>query len=198
MKKKLSKLFLFACCATLPLSCAPKETKPESNLFNFDSLISGQVKLLVENRAVLQKEVQMQDKKEHVTMEALDSQRWMNELEIFQQLSQINKPINSASYVVTESSDSQSNLKVRSFHSNDKVAFQDIKIYYLETPSHIRKIESIVNQQNPIYKSAKMLTLNFNEVYSKLMLTSYSIEGGQHMVLGDTVQFKILGAITVR
>jgi len=178
-------------------SCGTNQKQTELKLFDFDRLLNNQARQLVKVKAVLQKDVQMQNKVEHITVPSLDSQRWMNELEIFQQLSQINKPVNRNSYSITDHDDIQSNLQVRAFHSNEQIPFQDIKIYYLETLSDIRKIEGTVNQQNPIYKSTRALTLNFNEVHNKHMLTSYSIKGGQQIIMGDTVQFNIQGFITI-
>lgn len=201
MKKFLAqKYFTLAGCVFISLmlsACASKKKEAQPDLFNFDSLLNNQVRQLVNFKAVLQKEVEMQGKVERITLELLDSQRWMNELEIFQQLSQINKPINRTSYSIAESDDKQSNLKIRSFHSDEQIPFQDIKIYYLEAPSDIRKVEGTVNQQNPIYKSTRALTLNFSEVHNNHLLTSYSIKGGQQIIMGDTVQFNVQGSITI-
>jgi hypothetical protein len=188
--------FIVSC--VLLVSCQQGTEKNTQKLFDFDSLLHAQTQALVAARAVLHKTVYMQGKADSVTLPPPDSQQWANELEIFHQLSQINKPINRSTYSITEQADNQSNLRIRAFHSESDIPFTDVKFYYLETPSAIRKIEGFVDERNALYKSARTLTLNFSEVHNKLMLTSYSIKGGQHMMLDDTVQFHVQGFITIQ
>ncbi len=187
----------FFLSVSLLTSCEQRSESAVQKVFDFDSLLHTQTQALVEVKATLHKKVSMQGKADSTTLQAPDSQRWSNELEIFHQLSQINKPINRSTYSITEQDDSQSNLRIQAFHSESDIPFTDVKIYYLKTPSNIRKIEGFVNERNALYTSARTLTLNFSEVHNKLMLTSYSIKGGQHMMLGDTVQFHVQGFITI-
>jgi hypothetical protein len=191
--------FILSCVLIIPLlsSCQQNTSKAPQKLFDFDSLLHVQTQALVETKATLHKTVSIQGKADSVILQDLDSQRWASELEIFHQLSQINKPINRNTYSITEQDDSQSNLRVHTFHSESNIPFADVKIYYLKTSSNIRKIEGFVDERNALYQSTRTLKLNFREIHNKLMLTSYSIKGGQHMMLDDTVQFHIQGFITI-
>ena len=59
----------------------------------------------------------------------------------------------------------------------------------------VRKIEAEYNARNALYKSTRLLTLEFEEVEGKSRLTSYAVDGGQKMFLDDSVQYTIDAAI---
>jgi hypothetical protein len=167
-------------------------------IYAFDSLLQSQAYYLAQSRATLKKEVLMDGETQQSNLQPIDSLRWSNELEIFGQLSAMNKPVNADSYQVTQERDPQSNLHVKVFRASENLALKEVKLYYLNDLKSIRKIEGRLDEKNSLYKSARVLTMNFDEVNNKTMLTSYSISGGQHMILGDTVQFDIRAFITIQ
>lgn len=195
---KLGLLVSIASCSLSLFSCSRSSTIRETELIAFDSLWREQVSALAEAKAELTKEVLMNGAVEKKSFIPKDTTAWMNELEIFQQLRAINKPVNIDSYVETISDDSLSNLKIRSLVSQKEIPLKELRVYYLNTQDKIRRIEAVINERNALYKSARTLSLTFSELNNKTILTSYSIQGGQHMILGDTVQFDIQSTIHIQ
>lgn len=182
----------------LASGCSRDQQTNADPLLAFDSLWQAQVKALTEAEAELTKEVRMNGATESTTFIPKDTLTWANELEIFQQISSINKPANKSYYQETILDDTSSNLTIRRLKTDEKFSVNEVRVYYLENPQSIRKIEAITSDRNSLYKSARTLSLNFSEVNNKTVLTSYSIQGGQHMMLGDTVQFDIQSTIRIK
>jgi hypothetical protein len=178
-------------------SCKNTPTNPKENIFAIDSILTSQNKTLLQLKASVSKEVLMEGKEEKTSFLPKDSLAWANELQIFQQLGAINKPVNLGVYSETVLPDSLSNLTIRRLKTDKKLPLKELKIYYLGSPEKIRKVEGYISEENSLYSSARILSLHFSEVYNKTLLTSYSVIGGQHMILGDTVQFNIQSTIRV-
>lgn len=182
----------------LASGCSRDQQTNADQLLAFDSLWQAQVKALTEAEAELTKEVRMNGATESTTFIPKDTLTWANELEIFQQIASINKPANKSYYQETILDDTSSNLTIRSLKTNEKFVVKEVRVYYLESPQSIRKIEAFTSDRNSLYESARTLSLNFSEINNKTLLTSYSIQGGQHMMLGDTVQFDIQSTIRIK
>jgi hypothetical protein len=177
-------------------ACAPP-VKKGTGFFAFDSLLQAQAEELALQRATVSKHVTMHGKTDTVLLSPKDSTAWYQELELFSQLEAINSPQNSIRYTATTYADESSNLTVRELAAQESLPVQRVKIFYLQEPTTLRKIEATIRHQNALYQSAQQLTLIFTDVHTKTTLTTYSIEGGQHMVLGDTVQFSSTGTIRI-
>lgn len=190
--------FFFIVFLFLVSACSRNKQDSADQLLAFDSLWQAQVKALAEAEAELTKEVRMNGVTESTTFVPKDTLTWANELEIFQQISSINKPANKSYYRETILDDTSSNLTIRRLKTHEKFSVNEVRVYYLEDPKNIRKIEAFTSERNSLYKSARTLSLNFSEVNNKTVLTSYSIQGGQHMMLGDTVQFDIQSTIRIK
>jgi len=126
-----------------------------------------------------------------------DSVAWKKEFEIFNVLNSINKPVNRARYRIELNSDKKSNLKVKSFLTNDDLSVKYLRVYYQHSPAQIKKIEASYEESNVLYHSAKILSLQFEQIRDTPVLTSFSIRGGQKMFLDDTVQYNISGRLTL-
>jgi hypothetical protein len=110
----------------------------------------------------------------------------------------INNPINTGNYRIESGvKDSNSNLTIRSFLGKETRPVVYLKIFFLETPSKIKRIESLYREENSLLKGSRLLILEFEEINNKAILTSYSIEGSQKMFLGDSVKFSVKGTITI-
>jgi hypothetical protein len=187
---------IFIIIFLLLAACKNNPGDQKEAVFAIDSILIDQTKTLLQLQASVSKEVEM-DGLQKTAFTPKDSLAWANELQIFQQLAAINKPINLGVYKETIVEDSLSNLTIRSLKTDKKLPLKELNIYYLDSPEKIRKVEGYVSERNSLYSSARILTLHFSEVYNKTLLTSYSVTGGQHMILGDTVKFNIQSTIRV-
>lgn len=190
------KISLLCFSTTLFFSCSNKEGYRLS-LYSVDSLVKAQAKYLSENNAVLTKETSLGDMHNKVSVTPKDTSAWKKELEIFAALDIINKPVNKDLYRIEIFADDKSNLKVKSFTTKEELPVKYLKVYYQHALNKVRKIEAQYNESNSLYESARSLTMEFQQVDNKTVLTSYSITGGQKMFLGDSVRYNIRAFLTI-
>ena len=182
------------------VSC--ESERPPAAFYPVDSLVTAQVAHLRQTNAGLLKEVLLSGKNDTVTYRP-DSLGWSNELDIFRKLDLINKPVNKGNYNIDDGlADAGSNLKVKAFIRKDndeamKLPLVYLKIYYQGTIAKPRKIEALYDEANPLYESARLLSMHFQQIENQTVLTSYSIRGGQEMVFADSVAFYVSGKILV-
>lgn len=168
-------------------------------LYNVDSLVTGQIVLLGENAAKLRKHAVINGVADDSLFVA-DTAVWKSELEIFTQLQSINKPANRENYLVDDGLfDPASNLTVKAFSVKKEtdLPVKYLRVFYQESIGKPRKIEALYDTKNTLYSSSRLLTLEFGHFRNKLILTSYEIEGGQQMKMGDSVMFKIKGDVVL-
>ncbi len=178
-------------------SCYTKENK-QSLYYPMDSLINAQVEHLTKSKALLIKKAEIDGVEETSSFTPKDSTAWANELDIFAELNVINNRGNARNYSIeNEIRDSNSNLSIRSFTGKETLPVVYLKMFYLEALSRIRRIEALYQEENSLLKGSRLLTLEFQEVNNKIVLTSYSIEGSQKLFLGEWVKFSIKGTITL-
>lgn len=179
------------------LSGCKRERQPAS-FFPIDSLVTVQIQQLTRMKAGLFKEAVLSGETDTITYVPNDTLAWVKELDIFRELDIINKPVNKGSYLVDDGLfDPGSNLTVKAFTSLKKLPVVYLKIYYQENIDKPRKIEALYDEGNFLYHSARQLSLHFQQVDNKTVLTSYAIKGGQKMIFGDSVAFYIKGQILV-
>ena len=174
-------------------SCAQTEVEYKKSYFDFDSLVTQQVKTLAKSKW---KKVSTLNNKVDTVFIQPDSLQWSNELDAFRQLDAINKPVLKDNYTVEEKKDIHSNLTVRNFklrvNSNKKlktpVPFVDF--YYFNQPSDLRKIVAVYEESNSLFTSRRQLSLEFEEGNSKNLI-GYKISGFQKMMLTDSVLLNI-------
>lgn len=188
-------------CVILFLAVAAsscQEEKQPATFYPVDSLISDQIHYLTQIRAGLFKEALLSGKADTVSYTPRDTVAWQNELGIFRKLDIINKPVNKGSYLVDDGLfDPGSNLTVKAFTSLKKLPVVYLKIYYQASIDRPRKIEALYDEANALYRSARLLSMHFEQIENKAVLTRYSIKGGQKMIFGDSVAFFISGKILV-
>ena len=200
MRNTFGVLFLLA---MISVSCSNKQ-KTTSSLFDVDSLIQAQVQYLSKEHAGLNKISSLGDSSSSISLVPKDITAWKKELEIFSVLQLVNKPVNRNSYIVENQPDTRSNLSVRTFaikpslpDDEKNLPIEYLKIYYQESPDKIRKIEGQYKESSMMYKTSQVLSMEFQPVNDKMILTSYSIFGGQKMFMGDSVQYKINTTVTL-
>jgi hypothetical protein len=193
---QIGPIAVFLILSSLFISCEEKEKK-QANFFSIDSLVRAQANYLALSGAVLTKHAEINGLEETSHFTPKDTTAWQYELDIFSELKSINKPIHSGSYsVATGVKDPNSNLSIRSFTSTEKLPIVYLKIFYLNELSKIMRIEALYREENSLLAGSRLLILEFQEIANTLVLVSYSIEGGQKMFLGDSVQFSVKGTIT--
>ncbi len=169
-------------------------------MYNVDSLVAAQVNFLASAKATLHKTASVGGRKDDTLYVLADTAAWMQELEIFSQLQIINKPINREFYIIDDGLfDPSSNLTVKAFSATEEnLPVRYLRIFYQESIAKPRKIEALYDDHNQLYKSGRVLLMQFHQIDNKNVLTSYAIEGGQKMIMGDSVAFFIQGEITIQ
>jgi hypothetical protein len=166
-----------------------------TKLYNIDSLVNQQVQRLAVAKPKLQKHAFLGNKSDTLSY-VPDSAAWSRELEIFRQLEAMNKPVNRSNYLVDDNLyDPGSNLTVKAFTALEPLPVRSVRVFYDTDIQKPRKIEAIYDEENTLYKSSKNLVLEFQQIDNKNLLTSYSIDGGQKMILSDSVTFSVKGRI---
>ena len=200
MRNTFSVIFLVT---IISFSCSNKQ-KSTVSLFDVDSLINAQVQYLSHQHAGIIKTSSLGDSISSVSTTPKDTTAWKNELEIFNVLNLINKPINRNAYAIENQPDTKSNLSVKIFTIKSNLSEDEkdlpieyLKIYYQNSLEKIRKIEGQYRESSIMYKTTQFLNMEFQPVNDKMILTSYSISGGQKLFMGDSVQYKISTSVTV-
>lgn len=193
----MMRLAVYALSFTLVFATIACESeKQPATFYDIDSLVSGQVNYLTEIQAGLFKEALLAGKIDAVSFTPADTVGWTKELDIFRKLNEINKPVNKGRYEVSDGLlDRGSNLTIKTFKTREPLPVTYLKIYYQGNISKPRKIEALYDEDNPLYKSARLLSMKFQQLENRTVLTSYSVKGGQKMVFGDSVAFYISGKI---
>ena len=183
-------LALFSACSGGKQKVAP--------LYPIDSVLRSQIHILSGNQASITKASKLNGVDNTTTVKPKDSIAWKKELEIFEVLDLINKPVNRDLYKNEDLLDIRSNLKVRSYSTMEKLPIRYVRLYYHRSLEKIRRIEAEYHESNSLYRSARNLTMEFDEINGSPILTSYEITGGQKMFLDDSVYYNIKGHITLR
>ncbi|MEO8472273.1 MAG: hypothetical protein ABI477_08765 [Chryseolinea sp.] len=181
----------------LLLMACGQEKKRAQPQYYFDSLLRRQALYLTKHEASVNKVTAMGKQDSRVTLKPGDTTAWKKELEIFQVIDAINKPINRDSYKIEMKSDDRSNLMIRSFSTSENLPVKYVNIYFKNTSDRIRKIEASYTESNALYHSSRILTMVFEPIRDSAVLTSYSIVGGQKMVMDDSVKYDIKGYLTL-
>jgi hypothetical protein len=178
----------------LLVSCTSNPPKT-GELYGIDSLLAQQIGFLSKRAESISK-ASILNGEDHTVLQSIkDSVAWKKELEIFEALDLVNKPVNRALYQVSIDADTKSNLKIRSISTTEDLPVRYLKLYYHGSPDRLKKLEARYEESNLLYRSARDLTITFEEIGGKAVMTSYSISGGQKMFLDDSVQYDINGQI---
>ena len=188
------KLFLGVTCVILLFSCNQKNLKYDKPYFDFDSLVNNQVQQIASAKASLIKKTFLKGKRDS-TILLPDTAQWKHELDAFQELDIINKPLFKGNYQSKDQEDDHSNLLVRSFVTKMKSPVPEIKFFYQDGNMKLKRIESVFNESNVLYSTSRKLTLEFEEQQGSAMISKYKVQGLQKMILSDSVAFSIEGKL---
>ncbi len=189
-----------ATAAILALLVACSQERKQAVLFDVDSLIASQATALTSVKAILYKEAFVGTGKDDTTYSPSTEEAWKRELEMFKKLGDVNKAVSKSSYIIDDSLfDASSNLTVKAISAvSDDLPVKYIRIFYDDDVNSPRKIEALYDDTNKMYASGKTLRMEFQKIDDKNILTGYAIQGGQKMILGDSVTYVIQGKIVIR
>lgn len=174
----LALLFLFSCGENI-------KEKPINSYYNVDSLLNQQQKLADLEELSIKKRIGI-DGEEELDTVRFDSLGWKNELEAFR-IADINKPNLKGMYeAVEQKSDEQIVWKYTTEKNSLGIEFLHI---YFDKANNLQKLIARYNENNALYTSERNLLMEFNP--QSHMLTAYSVEGSQKMVMNEPVQFFI-------
>jgi hypothetical protein len=194
----MQKVFVLVLVATGLCFASCNQKQRRENLYPIDSLLNEQVNLFQKQKVTLSKEASLKESEDKKNYLPKDRAAWAKELDIFFQLAAINKPGNKSHYIVdNELYDPGSNLTVKALTTKEDLPVRSLKVFYNGDPLQPRKIEAIFQEGNVLYSTTRNLLLEFQQIDNKNMLTSYSIDGVQKMVLSDSVRFVVRARINV-
>lgn len=175
-------------------ACYQKPAAKDFGLLDFDHLVDEQISQLSQHRNSLEKEAAVGAHRSDSTL-VPTPEIWKTELDIFRRLQLINKPIHQDAYRSEGPlDDPRSNLKIQQYTS-DSSPLIVLRIYYHQSIERVRRIEGVLKESNQLYASQRSLTMEFDEVAGRPVLTGYEIDGYQKVALRDTVHFSVLGKI---
>ena len=186
--------FFFVVVFVLLVSCNRENLKYDKPYFDFDSLVNNQVQQIASAEVRLIKKSFLNGKQDSATL-LPDTAQWKHELDAFQQLDVINKPLFKGNYQSKDQEDDHSNLLVRVFTTKMKSPVPEIKFFYQDGYMKLKRIESVFNESNVLYSTSRKLTLEFEEHHGAQMISRYQVQGFQKMILTDSVAFSIQGKL---
>jgi len=190
---------LVLCVALTFVGCNRSNLVYDKPYFDFDSLVSKQIKLIgLSNDSI--KKIAVMDGKTDVSEFAVDTTVIKNELEVFRQLDVINKPLFKNAYqLATDEKDNKSNLRVRTYRLKNsarvKSAVPYVRFFFLNDFQQLKKIESLFEESNSLYTTHRKLMMEFEGAGKEARLKNYSVSGFQKMILNDSVKFSIEGSV---
>lgn len=178
------------------LSACTHEERTVNTFYNIDSLVTSQINNLAQLDPQVAKEARINTTEENTRLTLDDTVAWKKELDVFRQLD-LNKAINLGNYKVEDGiRDKASNLVIKEFTSTKDLPVVYLKVYYQDHMEDVRKIEGLFHEDNALYSSKRYLSMELNKVENENVVISYSISGGQKMILGDSVDYSIKATLT--
>jgi len=195
MRKIIYSFFIFI---TL-ISCTSggAETSVSQPYFNLDSLVRNQIILLAKGDFEVRKTAYLNDAKDSQILKP-DSSGWARELKLFRD-ADINKPSLAGIYkILSGPGELTNNLKERDYlpFNPRETNIKYLKLFYVTNLEDIRVIEAKITEENPLFDGETYLRMEFRQDgRGNLILQNYSLQGGQKMILLDSVSFSISGSI---
>jgi len=188
----------FLLLLALLTSCEEK-TKRRAIYYPVDSLVTAQIRFLSVGEAQVHKTTALGSEDNATLLSLKDTTQWIKELGVFRELDIINKPVNKDMYEVQDGlRDTRSNLTIKTFTAiKGDVPVRYLRLYYQGSPDKLRRLEAQFDVTNLLYRSSRKLALDFQDVYNKTLLTSYSINGGQKIFMGDSVRYAVHATISL-
>jgi hypothetical protein len=176
--------------------CQSKKTTG-TLFYPVDSVLQNQIKYLAQGHASLRKVAIIGNEETSIVYTPGDTSAWKKELEIFNHINVINKPVNRGEYAMSEGKEISSGYRVKTFTTTENLPVRFLKVYYDRKPAVLRKLEAEVKDENLMYGGARYLKMEFQGTGNESFLSEYSVKGGQKMFMGDSVEYNITGSISI-
>jgi hypothetical protein len=184
-------IFLVCVCAVLFSSCKRSSEQYDKLYFDFDSLITVQGAELLMAQSIINKKTVINGKEDRSSFTP-DSLQLANELDVFRQLDLINKPLFRKMYEIKDGEkDTRSNLLIRTYTAKSPSPVPFVKFFYRIEPRELKKIESVIHEENSLYDTRRNLLMEFDNIRGTLLLSDYQLSGTQKMILNDSVHFSV-------
>lgn len=183
--------FLFLVIIGLVASCKPVARPVRSQILNIDSLLGAQIKMLPV--ATIEKSIRVNDS---VFQFRTVNTELNKELVAFQDLNLVNRSIYRDSYQLTVQPDVQSNLTVRIWTAKRDAPVRSLKLFYLDKPDRLKRIEAELSSQDLYTQSSKKLQLDFSILGDTIRLETYSISGQQRYFWSNPRYFSVDAVIS--
>ena len=188
------RILLAAIVAAFLHSCNRENLKYDKPYFDFDSLVHVQILKLEETKPGVRKKTSLTKKSDSVTFTP-DTAQWKHELDAFQQLDVINKPLYKGNYERIDFADDHSNLLVRLYRAKIKSPVPEVKFFFQDNFKKLKRIEAVFMEGNVLYATSRKMTLEFDEQHGMQMISRYQVQGFQKMIFSDRVLFSIEGRL---
>ncbi|MBS1489874.1 MAG: hypothetical protein JSS93_05065 [Bacteroidetes bacterium] len=173
-------------------SCVSDKQKYKKIYFDFDSLITAQIKDIKKHEAVLLKKTILNSLVDSLSIKP-DSIQLRNELEMFRQIDDINKPMYKGLYQMETKEDINSNLTVRTFTTNIKTNVAFVKLFFNQKISRLKRIESSWAENNTMMNTQRFLMLEFDDYNGQPRLIHYRVTGYQKVIFSKSVSLAVEG-----
>ncbi len=183
-------IFLISCNTGAP-------QKQISEYYNLDSLVNGQISVLTAGHFNTHKKVTLDGENEEVSSE-LTKEQWRDELKLFIDADMNVSSLSGVYECNCGINDKNSNLLVDRYspkNVKDKSRIRLFEVYYFKEISQVRKILIEEKEENELYYSSRRLVMNFENNREGMMLSSWTIEGFQKLILKDTVSYFVEGTV---
>jgi hypothetical protein len=174
-------LFFLSGCIDEPV----RDTSGTSKFVNIASFIDEQTALLDSLNPAVEKKVLIGGKQEHQTLQNID---WQRELELFIQ-ADISKPALQASFDIEEQ---DKNIRIFRPREGENPDINYLKVTFDEKNQQIKTIEARISQENYLFESEKMISLQcINNVSGQPQISAYQIKGFQKLIFNDKVPYQV-------
>lgn len=176
----------------LGLAACERKPQQQEGYFAFDSLLQAQLNLLLANNASISKSAVLKGIESSETLTP-DSSSWVSEFQVFSGLEVMNKAIYRNQYK-KEVEKTGTSKRIRFEALKADLPVQKLTLAY-DNDNRLVSLEADFNESNSMYYASRTLKLEFENLKETMVLSQYSIIGGQKMFLADSVTYAVNGRI---
>ena len=186
------------CCAALLSACSAPEPVKQADkpYYDLNEQLLNNLNMVLAQKPSLEKEASLGTETDSHNWQP-DSAEWQLEFTLLF-AADINKRNLLQAYSTTELTGKSGELTGKKYTRTDgeNNGVQEMTVYYKENPADVRKVEVMIQEKNSLYHSIKNLNIFFEPSEGAFsLLNKYTINGGQKMLLRDTLVYEVQGKI---